>query len=117
VQNQKKVIKTLPNIGDKPHQPNSSYQFKKTNFSGKNRNFQHEWFATFPWLHYSEVEDKAYCFYCVKCIKEKLSTKNFSKSESFTHDGFNYWNKASERFRMHQESKEHIETKWKVFEA
>ena len=82
MQNEEKKAKILPNIGDQPHQPNSSFQFKKTDFSGKKRSFQHEWFTTYPWLHYCETEDKAYCFNCVKCIKENLSTKSFSKAEA-----------------------------------
>ena len=59
--------KKLPKIGDKPYQPNIS--FKKREFSGFKRNFQYKWFADFPWIHYNELEDIAYCFHCVKCIK------------------------------------------------
>lgn len=69
--------KSLPNIGDSPNQPSSSFKFKKTKISGQNRCCSHNWFPQFEWLHYSENEDKLYCFYCVKSLKEgKLSLKN-----------------------------------------
>lgn len=41
--------------------------------------------------------------------------KNFSKSEAFTHEGFFYWNKPA-RFRMHQNSEEHMWANLKVVE-
>ena len=67
-----KSAKSLPENGDKPHQPNSNFKFKKREISGQNRYFQHKWFSEFPWIHYNESEDKAYCFHCIKCIKENL---------------------------------------------
>ena len=74
-------VKILPEIGDKPHQPNSSFIFKKREFSaGYKRNFQHKWFTDYPWIHYSESDDKAYCFHCIKCIKNDLKgDKPFNK--------------------------------------
>ena len=77
-----KVTKILPIIGNSPNQPDSNFVFKISNFGGRNRSFQHEWFSKFPWLHYNEEEDKAYCFYCVKTVKKELSTKIFSKSDA-----------------------------------
>ena len=55
-------VKILPEIGNKPHQPNSNFSFKKREFSGFKQNFQHKWFTDFPWIYYNESEDKAYCF-------------------------------------------------------
>ena len=107
-----KKQKSLQEIGEKPNQPN--IQFKKSLISGKMRNFQYKWFIEFPWLHYNESEDKAYCFLCTKCIKQNLSQKMFSKAQSFTYDGFNYWNKGPERFKMHQLSEEHKEANCKI---
>ena len=108
----------LASIGDEPNQPNSSFSFKKRVIGGTNRNFQHKWFLEFPWLHYSENEDRVFCFYCIKCIKNGLKgDKNFSKSVNFTHQGFNNWNKALERFRIHQDSEEHCWAKCKIVDA
>ena len=108
----------LASIGDEPNQPNSSFSFKKRVIGGINRNFQHKWFLEFPWLHYSENEDRVFCFYCIKCIQNGLKgDKNFSKSVNFTHQGFNNWNKALERFRIHQNSEEHCWAKFKIVDA
>ena len=107
----KKALRKLPNIGENPHQPDRSFEFPKRDFSGRKRNFQHEWFTKFSWLHYDEAQDKAYCFICVKSMKENLCPKNFSNSEAFTYHGFDYWNKAFERFKMHEESKEHKDSR------
>ena len=105
----------MPNIGDKPHQPASSFLFPKSKIGSQNRNFQHKWFDRFPWIHYNESEDKVYCFLCVKCIKDNLKgDHNFSKSEAFTYVGFNFWNKGKERFLMHQSSEEHIWAKLQI---
>lgn len=108
-----KKAKYLPDIGEKPHQP--KIMFKKTKIFGTLRSFAYKWFLEFPWLHYSEADDKAYCFYCVRCIKMKLTHENcFSKATAFTYDGFNFWNKGPERFKMHQNSEEHKEAKCKI---
>ena len=29
------------------------------------------WFEKWPWLHYNELNNLAYCFTCTKVIKEK----------------------------------------------
>ena len=107
-----KKTRPLQYIGNAPNQPN--IVFKKTSFSGKVRNFQYKWFQDFPWLHYNEAEDKAYCFLCIKCIKEEISKKNFSKAIAFTHNGFGYWNKGQERFKLHAASEEHKEANCKI---
>ena len=101
--NEEKVVKkpkSLPEIGEKPHQPDIS--FKKSVIAGTSRNFHYKWFSEFNCLHFNEAEDKVYCFGCIKCIKENLSKKNFSKAKAFTYNGFNFWNKAHGRFRLHQ---------------
>ena len=89
------VTKQFPKIEDTPNQPNSTFIFKKREIGGFKRNFNHKWFAEYKWLHYCEKEHKVFCFYCVKCIQLGLKgDKNFSKSVAFTHEGFDYWNKA-----------------------
>lgn len=54
-----KKVKYLPDIGDKPHQPDISFSFKKREIAGFKRNFQHKWFTEYPWIHYNESEDTA----------------------------------------------------------
>ena len=103
------VPKTLPIIGFSANHPNSNFQFPKRNIFWRQRCCMHEWFVKYSWLHYVENEDKVYCFLCVKSLKENLfPNKSIAKSaEAFTYNGFNFWNKASERFKMHEDSKEH----------
>ena len=105
-------VKILPEIGEKPHQPNIT--FKKSLLFGTQRNFQYKWFSQFKWLHYNEALDKAYCFSCITCIKENLSLKNFSKAIAFTYKGFNLWHKGIERFKLHENSIEHKEAILKI---
>jgi len=50
-------------IGDKASQP-SSFSFPKRKFGEKNpvyRSFQSSWFKKWPWLHYDQANDKAFC--------------------------------------------------------
>ena len=110
------VPKSLPIIEDTPHQPKRSFQFPRRDFSGRIRGFMHEWFTKFSWLHYDEAEDRAYCFLCVKCLKENMfANKSSAKSaDAFTYDGFNSWNKAIERFKLHEDSKEHKDAKFLI---
>ena len=63
----------IPDLPDSPNQP-TNYDFLKKLFGKKTvvaRSFQATWFCTWKWLHYDELNDKAYCFYCVKGFKEK----------------------------------------------
>ena len=55
-------------LGDQPNQP-KSFTFPKRTFGLKKpiyRSFQCSWFTKWPWLHYDQVNDKVYCFTCVK---------------------------------------------------
>ena len=64
----------------------------------------------FTWaggLDFDENEEKAYCFYCIKSIKDGLSHRNKSVSKAYTHNGFNAWKKVPKSFREHESSKEH----------
>ena len=105
-----KAKKLFSNILNKPHQPDRNFQFKKTDFYGVKRSFLHEL------LQYCETEDKVYCFFCIKSIKEKLIFEN-SKEKAFTHEGFHLWSKAVSKFRAHQKSKLHCDAYFKIFEA
>ena len=55
-------------IGDQANQP-ASFAFPKIKFGEKNpvsRLFQSSWFKKWPWLHYDQAEDRAFCFVCMK---------------------------------------------------
>ena len=77
----------------------------------------HDWFKKYSWLHYNETEDMAYCFVCIKSLKENLRTTQDTSSAAFTHQGFDFWNKAVERFKMHEESKEHKDSNFLLLEG
>jgi hypothetical protein len=97
----------LLELGSKPHQPIKT-DFPKRLFGTKMRSFQTSWFQQWPWLHYSEVQDKVFCYYCVKATKQGLE---ICKSDPcFISNGFNNWKSATERnrgFRKHEESEMH----------
>ena len=107
-----KTNKVLPEIGEFAHHPSRNFPFKKKQVGGRTCNFKFEWLATFSWIHFVENEDKVYCFFCVKSIKEKYSSiksasaSNDSKT-AFTYKGFDQWQKGTERLQMHQNSQQH----------
>ena len=104
--------KLLPEIGESPHHPSQNFPFKKKKIGKNYYNFKLEWLAKFDWIHFVENEDKVYCFYCVKSLKEKIcslksaSASNDSKT-AFIYNGFDQWQKAQERFQLHQNSQQH----------
>ena len=65
---------------DKPNQPAALISFPKRTFGKKQivkRAFQWSWFKTWNWLHYDEVNDTAFCYYCGKAEQEgKLKATN-----------------------------------------
>ena len=91
----KDEMKPLPEIGTSPHQPGKNYPFKKTKIGDRIRFFKHEWLAEFDWIHYDGNLDKAYCYTCIKCIKEKKCSIKHDSNPAWTHNGFDQWNKGS----------------------
>ena len=77
------------------------------------RSFQSSWFQSFPWLHYEEEEDSAYCFTCLKAIENgATSVISALQSDAFTKSGYNNWKKAVEKgkgFKAHQITNAHKE--------
>lgn len=63
----------LPELPASPHQP-SMFVFPKRPF-GKTkvvyRSFQKSWFKEWPFLHYDEAKDVAFCHTCVTAVKLK----------------------------------------------
>ena len=96
---------------DQPHQPTASFTFPKRSFGKKQdikRSFQRSWFERWNWLHYSEADDAAFCFYCAKADKAgKL--RSSTKDQAFLRKGFSNWKDGPESFRRHEESKCHKE--------
>ena len=85
------------------------------------RSFQAAWFQSWRWLHYDEMTDKAYCFYCTKGFKEK-KLKVPNAEPAFVSDleslcciifqvskGFCNWKDETLSFRKHEQSLCHKE--------
>ena len=63
----------IPDLPSSPHQP-SGFVFPKRPFGKAKvvyRSFQKSWFKEWPFLHYDEAKDVAFCHTCVKAVKEK----------------------------------------------
>ncbi|XP_048731003.1 uncharacterized protein LOC125648123 isoform X3 [Ostrea edulis] len=80
------------------------------------RSFNSSWFKPYPWLHYDEAKDLAFCFTCMGAAKEgKIS--NSKVGGSFISTSFSNWKDATSKFRKHQDSdfhKESVERKVKL---
>ena len=60
-------------IGEKPHQP-LTFNFPKRSFGKKTivqRSFQPAWFTKWPFIHYDEAKDAAFCHTCLLAINSK----------------------------------------------
>ncbi|XP_076050230.1 uncharacterized protein LOC143030881 [Oratosquilla oratoria] len=67
---------------------------------GQTRSFNKRWYQQYSWLEYSAVKDAAYCFACRHFI-----TSNLGRAEqSFTHNGFKNWKKATMSLKAHDTS-------------
>ena len=72
-------VPTVQNIPDKPHQPSANYNFPKRTFGQKkpvSRSFQSPWFSQWPFLHYNEANDVAYCHTCLLAFKQRKMSKH-----------------------------------------
>jgi len=69
---------STPSLGEKPNQPRL-LKFPQRKFCQKTpvkRSFQPQWFDRWPWIHYDESSDAAFCFLCVK---------TYSQPENYIH--------------------------------
>lgn len=101
----------MDRLGDEPHQPRDfpypKRQFGKTKVVS--RPFQSAWFGSFPWLHYDEGTDSAFCFTCSTAVRQKkiLSTNSSKMDGAFVSTGFSNWKDATVSFRKHESSECH----------
>lgn len=89
---------------DLPSQP-ILMEYPVTKIGDRLRAFNKNWFKTFPWLEYSVIENKAFCFYCRFFCKADVKEKSFII-------GYNRWKKAMESnsgFTAHNNSLVHKE--------
>lgn len=83
------------------YKPDNSFKFPFTQFSGRNRSFQHNWLARYPGLCYSPQLDAAFCIYCV------LFSTNTDKRGKLVKNPYRNWKKATEQFDEHFLHKRH----------
>ncbi|GJR45888.1 zinc finger MYM-type protein 1 [Tanacetum coccineum] len=55
------------------------------------RRFQAKWYSEYPWLEYSRITDRAYCFYCYLFLEEPSTNKG---QDAFAINGFKNWNRV-----------------------
>ena len=100
---------SIPEIVDKPHQP-SNFHFPQREFgktSVVKRSFQHNWFQRWPWLHYDEEQDLAFCFTCIVAYKNNHLHSIPSLEKTFVSTGFSNWKDAIAKFSKHEGSQCH----------
>ena len=105
----------LQTLGDQPNQP-TAFSFPKRDFGKKNpvsRSFQASWFRKWPWLHYDQTNDRAFCFTCMKALKLGNLKVCASKSDdAFLTRGYTNWKDAcgdkSGGFPSHECSQVHM---------
>lgn len=100
----------MADLGDKPSgpaQPRGPFPFTK--FGAQQRAFQSAWYQKYPWLEYSRIKDRGFCFPC----------RIFQpSSSSFVSTGFANWKKP-ELLREHDTSKVHLKAmgSWNDFKT
>lgn len=95
----------IPEIPESAHQP-FLRSFPKRTFGKQQRSFCSAWYAKFPWLHYQEGEDKAYCFHCLVSSLRHYPV-SLNKDDAFIKNGFSDWKRALDKFQKHQLSHSH----------
>ena len=99
-----------------PYQPDSPSTLKlmKQKDGSRFRSLNPSWYKEFSWLHVCTMRKKVFCYYCLKAYSSGLITVTDTKKMAFFSEGFGNWKKATERFRVHQESEIHKDSKLKL---
>ena len=89
-----------------PNQP-KNFQFPKKDYGKQSRSFQSLWFKDYPWLHYDEISDSAFCYICISQNNKGNLTSARNMEKTFISTGYSNWKKALSRFKEHQTSECH----------
>ena len=73
------------------------------------RSFQSSWCDKYKWLHYDKVQDRAFCYLCMKDGKEDKFLSSHRTEPTFITSGFTNWKEANKCFSKHQCSACHRE--------
>ena len=100
-------------LGCQPNQP-TSFSFPKRKFGVKSpvfRSFQPSWYKRWPWIHYNQGTDKAFCFICLKASRLGMLKACASKGDdAFISRGYINWKDAVGKnggFSSHEHSNVH----------
>ncbi len=74
------------------------------------RSFQPQWFGRWPWLHYDEDRDLAFCFVCIAAYKKNHLHSISCLEQTFISTGFLNWKDAIAKFNKHEHSQCHKES-------
>ena len=102
-----------PEVGETPNQP-KQYTFPPRKFGNKTvveRRFKKEWFEKYTWLHYDELNDRAFCHTCVCAYNMgHMTSANDTLEQTFISTGYTNWKDALVKkrgFAAHEQSKCH----------
>ena len=87
----------------------ASFNFPRHTFgktSQTTKSFLPDWFKTFPWVHYDESLDAAFCHTCMLAAKKLTCTR---REDTFISTGFTNRKNARTRLRGHECSDCHKE--------
>ena len=107
---------STPSIEDKPHQL-VTFNFPKRQFGNKtevSRSFQPRWFEWWPWIHYDEKCDLAFCYLCTKAYNEKKLSSSLRLEYTYISKGYCNWKDATVNFAAHDKSSCHKEATLKI---
>ena len=99
-------IKVMPLFRSpvRTNHPILPFQKEILEFINQLNRFLPEWFQRFPWLHYNEATDSAFCFHCMKAGNIAHSSK---RDDAFISRGFTNCKNATSAFKKHEERSFH----------
>lgn len=100
------VVKQLP--GNR-YIPENFESLPKRKFGALNLRPQLKWFNDYNFIHYVMERDVIVCHTCIKTLQARKFPASLKIETCFTDItvGFKNWKKATEKFRIHKESKQH----------
>lgn len=87
--------------------PSSNYKFPATTNGKQERKFLYSWLEKYKWLSYSEIENQAYCTFCVLMAPTEVGMRSSQKTGQLVQEGFQNWKKAIEKFESHSHLQYH----------
>lgn len=89
--------------------PQSIFVFPTSEFNKKKLKFQLSWLDKWKWLAYSQINDGAYCKYCVIFYKTEGGIGSQTLG-NFCLKPFRMWYKAIEKFNHHEKCNYHLQS-------